>query len=215
MKRLFLLALFVWLSVLCLSSAGQRWQIKSSIRAAGKRVSLAQQKSNSTAIVNTTDSAGNATGMDPLSPPKAVGSVPDDAAPTSPTSKKVDATDEEDSFFFKMSVGLFFLCLPCAILCSFKHLCVDLNRSANYRQILSKSSTGHQFSKLSSSEEEAEELQSLEVNKRLHHTAADDWDEFLGDRKVGSSYSGAPSRYVAFESSGRRSPAGDEEVEEV
>lgn len=214
-----LLALGVFILSLCSTAlgAGQTLQqYKATIsknRVGGKRISLMQGASNSAPPANATVSI----------PPKVetsntTTSIKNGTAPIEPTKTFMKAEPqidekEGDSFLYKMSVGLFFVCLPCAIFFSFKHVWKDTVDRRN--AIIQNSRGGHQFTKLSASEEEAEEMQSLDANKRLH-TAADDWDEFLGDRKVGSAYSGAPSRYVAFSSSGSRTPPnGDEEVEEV
>ena len=97
---------------------------------------------------------------------------------------------EESTFFDKLSVGLIFAIIPFVVVFSFKNICPDFDRSMNMRR------TGHKFSKLSTSEEEADT-----VPRSVDHTAADDWDEFLGDRNPAVSLgtaTTAPGRYVSF-----------------
>ena len=65
----------------------------------------------------------------------------------------------------------------------------------NMRRIINSDRGGYTFSRLARDEQEAD-LEAT-VNSSVH-TAADDWDEFLGDRKSGSS-SSKPYPYVLSE----------------
>ena len=107
-------------------------------------------------------------------------------------SSSTSSTEKEpDSFLYKFGVGMIFAVIPCIVVFSFKNICPEFDRSMNMRRIILKGG-GHKFQRLSQDENEAE----LEgINTKTHiHTATDDWDEFLGDRKTGSSH----SSYVSF-----------------
>ena len=136
-----------------------------------------------------------------------------------------------DTFLYKFSVGLIFAVIPFIVIYSFKNICPEFDRQMNMRRIIGGGKRGldHKFTRLSQDENEAD-LDNMA--HRGFHTAADDWDEFLGDKKSGSYSSGYSyyaqqknsalelgmgtidgPEYVSFE--GSRSPALEDELEDV
>ena len=69
---------------------------------------------------------------------------------------------------------------------SVKSVCPEFDRSINMRRILNRNDGGYEFSRLARDEKEAD-IEVMGISSL--HTAADDWDEFLGERKIGSSSS--------------------------
>lgn len=69
---------------------------------------------------------------------------------------------------------------------SVKSVCPEFDRSINMRRILNRNDGGYEFSRLARDEKEAD-IEVMGISSL--YTAADDWDEFLGERKIGSSSS--------------------------
>lgn len=91
---------------------------------------------------------------------------------------------QSDSFLYKFSIGLIFALIPVAVVLSFKNVCPEFDKSMNMRRILNSSKNGsHKFSRLASSDDEAE----IGCALTSMHAETDQWDEFLGNRKVRSS----------------------------
>ena len=83
---------------------------------------------------------------------------------------------EPDSFMEKFFIGLIFALIPFIVVFSFKNICPEFDRYMNMRRFIVQGQ-GHKFSRLSTDENEAAELENM---NKICHTAADDWDEFLG-----------------------------------
>ena len=83
---------------------------------------------------------------------------------------------EPDSFTEKVFIGLIFALIPFIVVFSFKNICPEFDRYMNMRRFIVQGQ-GHKFSRLSTDENEAAELENM---NKICHTAADDWDEFLG-----------------------------------
>lgn len=68
-------------------------------------------------------------------------------------------------------------------------ICPEIDKSVNMRRIINSGHSSYEFSRLAGDEKEAD----IEVMGAASlHSAADDWDEFLGDKNK-SSTSSSPS----------------------